>query len=128
MVNRSPSSSICFKTPEEVWLNKMHGYVHMRKFGLVVFVYVNQGKLKPRALKGIFIGYPIGTKGYKIWMMEGDQCVVSRNVKFQEAHVYKDVVGMKMTEVVEEEVHHVSEAEVRDMLVKNVSSLEHSGE
>lgn len=27
---------------------------------------------------------------------------MSRNVKFQEAHVYKDVAGMKMTEVVEE--------------------------
>ena len=100
MVNRSPSSSIGFKTPEEVWLNKRPGYKDMRKFGCVAFVYVNQGKLQPRALKGIFIGYPIGTKGYKVWMMEGDQCVVSRNVKFQEGLMYKE--ALKMRDVVKE--------------------------
>ena len=100
MVNRSPSTSIGFKTPEEVWLNKRPGYKHMRKFGCVAFVYVNQGKLQPRDLKGIFICYPIGTKGYKVWMMEGDQCVVSRNVKFQEGQMYKDALIMR--EVVKE--------------------------
>lgn len=97
----------------------------MRKFGSVAFVYVNQGKLKPRAVKGIFIGYPTGTKGYKIWMMDGDKCVVSRNVRFQEALMYKDVSGVKITEVTEEEVYPTREVEVRDISRKGVSSSEH---
>lgn len=67
----------------------------MKKFGLVAFVYVNQGKLKSRALRGIFIGYPLGTKGYNIWMMEGDRCEINRNVKFQEALTYKDVTNRR---------------------------------
>lgn len=33
----------------------------------LVYVQVRQGKLEPRALKGIFIGYPKGIKGYKVW-------------------------------------------------------------
>lgn len=125
-MNRSPSSSIGFKTPEEVWLNKVPRYRHLRRFGLVVFVYTNQGKLRSRALIGIFIGYPTGTKGYKVWMMEGDECVVSRSVKFQEVQVYKDVVDVKKTEVADEEVRPMSEEELREVAIKDVSSNEHS--
>lgn len=63
----------------------------MRRFGSVAFVYADQGTLKPRASKGIFIRYPAGTKGCKVWMLEDEKCVVSRNVKFQEDMVYKYV-------------------------------------
>lgn len=89
MINRSPTASIDFKSPEEVWLGKQPGYKHMRQFGSVVYIYADQGKLKPRASKEIFIGYPAGTKGYKVWMLEDEKCVVSRNVKFQVEMVYK---------------------------------------
>lgn len=67
----------------------------MRRFGSVVYVYADQGKLKPRAKRGIFIGYPADTKGYKIWMMDSDECVTSRNVKFQRGLTYKDVRNKK---------------------------------
>lgn len=52
------------------------------KFGCGAFVFADQGKLKPRAVNGIFVGYPIGTKRYKIWLLDSEKCVVSRNVKF----------------------------------------------
>ena len=47
--------------------------------------------MKPRALKGIFLGYPQGTKGYKVWLLEELKVVISRNVVFQEEVVYKDL-------------------------------------
>lgn len=53
-----------------------------KKFGSGAFVFADQGKLKPRAVNGIFVGYPIGTKRYKIWLLDSEKCVVSRNVKF----------------------------------------------
>ncbi|KAH9733856.1 hypothetical protein KPL71_017172 [Citrus sinensis] len=32
---------------------------------------IEKGKLDPRAVKGYFIGYPEGIKGYKIWCIDG---------------------------------------------------------
>lgn len=91
IINRSPSSAIDHNVPEELWLNRKPGYKHLRRFGSVAYVHQDQGKLKPRALKGIFLGYPTGTKGYKIWLLEEEKCVISRNVIFQEEVVYKDI-------------------------------------
>ena len=65
----------------------------MKCFGSLAFVYQDQGKLKPRALKGVFLGYPQGTKGYKIWLLDIEKCVISRNVVFQEQKVFKKVSG-----------------------------------
>jgi len=91
IINRSPSAAIDHNVPEELWLNRKPGYKHLRRFGAVAYVHVDQGKLKPRAIKGIFIGYPSGTKGYKVWLLEEQKCVISRNVIFQEEVVYKDL-------------------------------------
>lgn len=91
LINRTPSSTIGFKTPEEVWLNKKPRYKHLKKFGYLAYVYVDQGKLKIRAIKGLFIGYPPSTKCYKIWLLGEEKCVVNRHVKFHEENVYKDL-------------------------------------
>lgn len=90
-MNRSPVSAVDHNVPEELWLNKKPGYKHLRRFGSVAYVHQDQGKLKPRALKGVFLGYPQGTKGYKVWLIEERKCVVSRNVIFHEEKVYKDL-------------------------------------
>lgn len=70
IVNRSPCAAIDHNVPEEVWLGRKPGYQHMKRFGSLAFVHQDQGKLKPRALKGVFLGYPQGTKGYKIWLLD----------------------------------------------------------
>ena len=57
---------------------------HLKPFGCLAYIHINQGKLNPRALKGIFIGYPNGVKGYKNWLIEEKKCVISRNVIFRE--------------------------------------------
>lgn len=69
LINRTPSTIIGFKVPEEVWLDKKPGYKHLRKFGAVAYVRKDQGKLKPKSVKGVFIGYPLGSKGYKVWLL-----------------------------------------------------------
>ncbi|CAA7059283.1 unnamed protein product [Microthlaspi erraticum] len=91
LINRSPASAIDHNVPEQLWLNKKPGYKHLRRFGSVAYVHQDQGKLKPRALKGVFLGYPPGTKGYKIWLLDVEKCVISRNVIFHEDVVYKDL-------------------------------------
>ena len=93
-INRSPSSAIDYNIPEELWLEKKPGYKHMRSFGSLAYVHTDQGKLKPRSVKGVFLSYPVGVKGYKVWLLEEKKCVISRNVIFVEDKVYKDEVKL----------------------------------
>ena len=66
LVNRSPSIAIECKTPVEVWSGAPVDYFNLRVFGCPVYAHVNDGKLKPRAKKCIFLGYASGTKGYRL--------------------------------------------------------------
>ena len=91
IINRTPSSANDYNIPEEVWLGKTPGYRHLRRFGCNVYVHIDQGKLKPRALKGVFIGYPTGVKGYRVWLLKDRKCIISRNAVFREDLVYKDL-------------------------------------
>ena len=74
IVNRSPSSEINFKTPIELWTGKPADYSNMRVFGCPAYAHIKQGKLEPMALKGVFLGYPEGVKGYKLWLLECNLC------------------------------------------------------
>ena len=66
MVNKSPSTAIGFKTPDEMWNGVPPRYKHLRVFGCVAYAHIKQGKLEPCAKKCMFIGYPEGVKGYKL--------------------------------------------------------------
>ena len=91
MINRTPNSTIEFKLPEEVWSGRKPDIGHLKRFGCTAYVHVTQDKTSPRALKGMFVGYPFGVKGYHVWITEDAKCVTSRNVIFREEEVYKDV-------------------------------------
>ena len=41
-------------------------------------------KLDPKAVKGVFVGYPEGRKGYKIYIPESKKFAASRDVTFME--------------------------------------------
>ncbi|KAH9687883.1 Integrase catalytic domain-containing protein [Citrus sinensis] len=86
LVNLSPSSAIEFKTPYERWTGQLANYGDLRVFGCTAYIHVSQGKLAPRALKGSFIGYPEGVKGFKIWCTDINppKCIISRDVIFNE--------------------------------------------
>ncbi|KAH9754884.1 Integrase catalytic domain-containing protein [Citrus sinensis] len=86
LVNLSPSLALDFKTPHEKWCGKPTDYSKLKVFGCTDYAHANQGKLAPRALKGLFIGYPEGVKGYKIWCtdLSPHKCIVSRDVVFNE--------------------------------------------
>ncbi|KAL0793897.1 hypothetical protein Bca101_065274 [Brassica carinata] len=91
VINRLPSSAIDFKIPEAMWTSALPDLSGLRRFGCVVYVHSDEGKLNPRSKKGIFTGYPDGVKGFRVWLLDEERCVISRNVIFREELMYKDI-------------------------------------
>nr|GEW03181.1 retrovirus-related Pol polyprotein from transposon TNT 1-94 [Tanacetum cinerariifolium] len=61
-------------------------YSNLRVFGCPVYVHVNKGKLVPRVVKCIFLGYGSGVKVYRVWCPDPKyrKIIHSRDVTFNE--------------------------------------------
>ncbi|GJY12245.1 retrotransposon protein, putative, ty1-copia subclass [Tanacetum coccineum] len=94
LINRSPSRAIEKKTPMEMWSGHPSDYGMLRIFGCVAYPHDKQGKLEPRAIKCVLLGYPEGVKGYRLYRLDGEspKIVTSRNVVFNESVMYKDTL------------------------------------
>jgi len=69
-VNRSPSSPLEDKTPQDIWTCKKPSLSHMKVFGCDAYVHVpkeERTKMDSKSKKCIFIRYKDGIKGYKLW-------------------------------------------------------------
>jgi hypothetical protein len=66
-INCSPSTAIDKKTPIEVWSGSPYDYSQLRVFGCTAYAHVDNGKLEPRAIKCVILGYGSGVKAYKLW-------------------------------------------------------------
>lgn len=86
LINRSPSSVIGFRTPQELWTGKKPSIKHLRPFCCTAYAQISQGKLQPRAQKCVMLGYPEGIKGYKLLLIQprGYKVITSRSVTFNE--------------------------------------------
>ena len=70
LVNRSTTSALIDKIPQEVWNGKKPSIKHLKFFGCDAYVHVpkeKRSKLDNKDEKCIFIGYKYGMKGYKLW-------------------------------------------------------------
>ncbi|KAL0404410.1 UNVERIFIED_CONTAM: Retrovirus-related Pol polyprotein from transposon TNT 1-94 [Sesamum radiatum] len=86
LINRSPSVPLSGKVPECVWTDSDVDLSALRVFGCSAFALQNGDKLDPRAQKCVFIGYPNGVKGYRLWVRSqpGIKVITSRDVTFNE--------------------------------------------
>jgi len=90
--NKSPSSVLEDKTPQEVWIGRKPSLSHLRVFGCDAYVHVPKEKLTKldgKYEKCIFIGYKDGLKGCKLWNPVTQKVVYRRDVVFREV---KDVI------------------------------------
>ncbi|CAH9067875.1 unnamed protein product [Cuscuta epithymum] len=86
LVNRSPSVPLGGKCPETVFTGKPLDLSNLRVFGCAAYAHQQGDKLDPRSKKCVFLGYPEGVKGYRLWDRNqvGFKVVLSRNVVFNE--------------------------------------------
>ncbi|KAG8482465.1 hypothetical protein CXB51_024471 [Gossypium anomalum] len=84
LINQSPSVAIEKKTPQEVWFGNPANYSNLKIFGCPAYAHVDNGKLEPRSIKCVFLGYKAGVKGYKLWCPENRKVVISKDIVFDE--------------------------------------------
>ena len=75
------------ETPFQRLFGRRRDISNLRVFGCVSYVHVpdsQRRRLDAKAHRAIFVGYPPGVKGYKLYDLEKKKFIVSRNVQFFE--------------------------------------------
>ncbi|KAG8501537.1 hypothetical protein CXB51_004025 [Gossypium anomalum] len=84
LINRSLSVAIEKKTPQEIWSGNPANYSDLKIFGCPAYTHADNGKLEPRSIKYVFLGYKAGLKGYKLWYPKNRKVLIRRDVVFDE--------------------------------------------
>lgn len=87
IINRTPTIANKGLTPYELLFNKVPTYNHMKVFGCLCYARnpsKHKDKFDSRAEKCIFIGYPLGKKGWRLYNLKTREFLVSRDVLFYE--------------------------------------------
>ena len=90
--NRSPTTSLKGITPYEALFNQKPDVSHLKVFGCLAFLHIPSENLKKydeKSQRVIFVGYPVGTKGYKFYDPSSKRFVCGRDVSFVEKQFYK---------------------------------------
>ena len=87
LINRTPSKLLKGKTLYKVLFGVKPKYDHIKLFGSLCFASYRpkpKGKFAPRTRKCIFVGYPYGKKGWKLYNLETSEIFVSWDAVFYE--------------------------------------------
>lgn len=88
LINRLPSPLLGYKSPFELLLGKKPDYSSLKTFGSLCYVSTflkDRNKFSPRAKPCVFLGYPLGYKGFKVLDLESRSVSISQNVVFHES-------------------------------------------
>lgn len=88
LINKALTPILQNRTLFDLFVGKSLSIDHLRIFGCLCYMNAlptKRDKLDPRAVKGVFIGYPYNKKSYKVYCLHTHCNVVSMNVRFHEA-------------------------------------------
>jgi len=88
LINRTPSPLLKHNSPFNNLFKKEPDYHALKSFGFLAFTSTlpsSRNKFSPRAVPAIFVGYPRGYKGYKLYSLDTKKFFVSRDVIFDES-------------------------------------------
>jgi hypothetical protein len=97
LINRMPSKVLNFQTPIDTFKEcfpstRVSTDLTLKNFGCTAFVHEhkNVGKLEPRAIKCVFVGYSPTQKGYKCFDPKNKKMYVTMDVTFFENKYFFD--------------------------------------
>ncbi|KAI5337864.1 hypothetical protein L3X38_017135 [Prunus dulcis] len=85
--NRSPTSALDNTTPFEKFSGRKPSVKHLRIFGSLCYINIpsqKRHKLEETGMKGVFLGYGICEKGYRVFNLETKKIELSRSIIFDE--------------------------------------------
>lgn len=87
ILNRTPSLLLNGLTPYEMLFQTPPDFHKLKVFGCLCYAIVvphPTDKFAPCAIKGVFVGYPFATKGYRVLDLQTKKVLVCRDVHFFE--------------------------------------------
>ena len=102
LLNRCPTKSVRFKTPEEAWCSFKPSVAHLRVFGCIAYAKIPEArrtKLDDKGEKCIFLGYGDRTMGYKLYNPITKKVIMTRDVIFEEEDMWDWKEKISATEV-----------------------------
>ena len=122
--NRCPTASLNNKTPYECWFCVKPDVTHLRVFGSQCYVHIpneQRKKLDAKSYKGIFVGYPNGVKGYKVFKVSTGTFHKTCSVDFSENkfHAFGDAVPPQQNDIVKFVLPDLNEDEPVDFRTEN---------
>lgn len=93
IVNRLPSVILHWKTPYEILYKREPDYMSLKFFGCLGYAtntLPHKRKFEDKAHRCVFIGYVPGQKAFKLYNLDTEQVMVSRDVIF-----YEDIFPFK---------------------------------
>ena len=87
LINRTPMPLLQNKTPYEILYGDPPSYENLRVFGTLLFarrISLNKEKFNRRSNRCVFLGYPMGKKGWLVFNLGTENLFVSRDVVFHE--------------------------------------------
>ena len=97
IINRTGPTPSAGKTPYELFHGRHASINHIRVFGTECFVYVPKQKRKKwdkKSIKGYLVGYCSDYDGYRIWVPEIQDIIVSRDVTFKKEQLFSTVSNL----------------------------------
>ncbi|PKI42604.1 hypothetical protein CRG98_037017 [Punica granatum] len=86
-INVTPTSLLGGKSPYEVLFGRPPNYSNLRIFGCLYYAHDrprDKDKFKSRSRRCMFVGYPYGKKGSRVYDLEKNEIFVTRDVRFCE--------------------------------------------
>ncbi|XP_073098866.1 uncharacterized protein [Elaeis guineensis] len=71
LINLTPTPKLNGKSPYKLLFHKPPTYDHLRVFGSLCYVHeTSSDKFQPRSRACVFVGYPLGQKGYRLHQLD----------------------------------------------------------